>query len=67
MIIFIPRKRQQIKSISNVTLVNDNVSSIDSNLTSVSHLVEVSLQNNLLWRWHDVSCAVLGIITFVKL
>ncbi len=35
--------------------MNDNVSFIDSEMIeSVSHLVEVDLQDNLLWQWEEV-------------
>ncbi len=36
--------------------MNDNVSSVSSSThNTISHLVEVNLQNNLLWKWQDVS------------
>jgi Leucine-rich repeat (LRR) protein len=54
------RRRQQVSNVSAVTICGDTISSIPpGSCATAFHLVEIDLQNNLLWRWEDVS--VLGL------
>ena len=50
------RKRQQIANVTAVSVRNDTVSSVEPlQLASIaSHLLEIDLQDNLLWRWEEV-------------
>jgi len=51
------RKRQQLAIVSTVAIRNDIISRIDpgSCCASIAHLVEIDLQDNLLWRWSDIA------------
>ena len=51
------RKRQQIANVTAVSVRNDTVSSVEpSQLANIAaHLLEIDLQDNLLWRWEEVS------------
>lgn len=49
------RKWQQLSNVTKVSLMNDNVSFVESNMgDSVAHLVEIDLQDNLLYKWSEV-------------
>lgn len=49
------RKWQQLSAIDKVTVRNDTVSHFDDDLGPLTgHLVEVDLQDNLLWKWREV-------------
>eukprot|EP01038_Epipyxis_sp_PR26KG_P017453 gene17453-24143_t len=50
------RKWQQISKVNKVSLRNDNISKIGMNVGEVaSHLIEIDLQDNLLWQWEEIT------------
>jgi hypothetical protein len=50
------RKWQQLEMIDKIAVRNDNVAGVGNTLGSfASHLVEVDLQDNLIWQWKEVS------------
>lgn len=49
------RQRQQLDKLDKVSVRNDTISSIGDGLVNIaSHMVEIDLQDNLLWRWDEV-------------
>ena len=53
------RKWQQIETLDKVTIRNDSISSMGDKLGEVAaHLIEVDLQDNLIWQWNEVSLLI---------
>ena len=49
------RKRQQIENVRAVAVRNDTVSSVGADVGPVvGHLLEVDLQDNMIWQWKEV-------------
>lgn len=50
------RRWQQINTIDKIAMRDDTVSSAGSDISNIaSHLIEVDLQDNLLWEWSEIS------------
>lgn len=48
------RKYQQISTIDKVLIRNDSIAVAGNNLVAAAHIIEVDLQDNLIWDWMEV-------------
>jgi hypothetical protein len=49
------RKWQQIDAVNKVAIRNDSISTIGEDVADIAaHIVEVDLQDNLIWQWAEV-------------
>lgn len=50
------RKRQQLENVTTVAVRNDTVCTMGEGLAAIaSHLLEIDLQDNLIWDWQEVN------------